>query len=81
MQMLWMVQSTIIGIKWFWRCDAVVHLRNGAYGFNYEIKLGGEKLIEDGAKTLTALTNISDTSPNEGTCFLYGTNWCRRFCL
>ena len=35
-------------------CDAVVHLRNGAYGL-IEIKLGGEKLIEDGAKTLTAL--------------------------
>lgn len=33
---------------------AVVHLRNGSYGL-IEIKLGGEKLIEEGAKTLTAL--------------------------
>ena len=42
-------------------CDAVIHLRNGSYGL-IEIKLGGEKLIEDGAKTLTALSNIIDTS-------------------
>ena len=42
-------------------CDAVVHLRNGSYGL-IEIKLGGEKLIEDGAKTLMALSNIIDTS-------------------
>ncbi len=42
-------------------CDAVVHLRNGSYGL-VEIKLGGESLIEDGAKTLTALANIIDTT-------------------
>lgn len=42
-------------------CDAVVHLRNGSYGL-IEIKLGGEKLIEDGARTLTALSKIIDTS-------------------
>ena len=42
-------------------CDAVVHLRNGSYGL-IEIKLGGEKLIEQGAKTLTSLANIIDTS-------------------
>ncbi len=42
-------------------CDAVVHLRNGSYGL-IEIKLGGEKLIEQGAKTLTSLSNIIDTS-------------------
>ena len=28
-------------------CDAVIHLRNGRYGL-IEIKLGGDKLIEDG---------------------------------
>ena len=33
-------------------CDAVVHLRNGQYGL-IEIKLGGESLINDGAKSLT----------------------------
>lgn len=27
-------------------CDAVVHLRNGSYGL-IEIKLGGEKLINE----------------------------------
>ena len=31
--------------------DAVVHLRNGSYGF-VEIKLGGESAIEQGAQTL-----------------------------
>ena len=35
-------------------CDAVVHLRNGSYGL-VEIKLGGDKLIEEGVKTLNAL--------------------------
>lgn len=42
-------------------CDAVVHLRNGSYGL-IEIKLGGEKLIEEGAKSLKTLSNIIDTS-------------------
>jgi transcriptional regulator of acetoin/glycerol metabolism len=35
-------------------CDAVVHLRDGRYGL-IEIKLGGESLINDGAKTLNQL--------------------------
>lgn len=35
-------------------CDAVVHLRNGKYGL-IEIKLGGEKLIDEGAHNLIAL--------------------------
>lgn len=42
-------------------CDAVIHLRNGSYGL-VEIKLGGEKLIDDGAKTLMTLSDIIDTS-------------------
>lgn len=42
-------------------CDAVIHLRNGSYGL-VEIKLGGEKLIEEGAKTLLTLSNMIDTS-------------------
>lgn len=49
-------------------CDAVVHLHNGSYGL-IEIKLGGEKLIEDGAKTLMALSNIIDTSRMKAPAF------------
>lgn len=41
-------------------CDAVVHLRNGHYGL-VEIKLGGEKLIEEGATTLKKLESKIDT--------------------
>lgn len=42
-------------------CDAVLHLRGGRYGL-IEIKLGGQSLINDGAATLTALSNQIDTS-------------------
>ncbi len=35
-------------------CDAVVHLKNGRYGL-VEIKLGGDKLIEEGAANLLKL--------------------------
>ena len=41
-------------------CDAVVHLRNGKYGL-IEIKLGSEKLIEEGAASLKALSAKIDT--------------------
>lgn len=41
-------------------CDAVVHLRNGRYGL-VEIKLGGDTLIAEGAKTLNALAAKLDT--------------------
>lgn len=41
-------------------CDAVVHLRNGSYGL-VEIKLGGETLIEEGAKSLKKLASKIDT--------------------
>ena len=41
-------------------CDAVIHLRNGAYGL-VEIKLGGDKLIEEGAETLKYLASKIDT--------------------
>ena len=40
-------------------CDAVIHLRNGAYGL-IEIKLGGEKAIEDGKYTLNKLADNID---------------------
>ncbi len=42
-------------------CDAVLHLRNGHYGL-VGIKLGGESLINDGAKSLNALEAQIDTS-------------------
>lgn len=42
-------------------CDAVIHLRNGKYGL-IEVKLGGDELIEEGAKTLKCLAQRIDTS-------------------
>ena len=42
-------------------CDAVVHLRDGSYGL-VEVKLGGETLIEAGAKTLKDLAGKIDTT-------------------
>lgn len=42
-------------------CDAVVHLPNGKYGL-IEIKLGGERLIAEGAKTLKQFVAKLDTS-------------------
>lgn len=41
-------------------CDAVIHLRNGSYGLA-EIKLGGDKMVEEGARTLQALEDKIDT--------------------
>lgn len=41
-------------------CDAVVHLRNGKYGL-IEIKLGGQKLIDEGAGTLNKFASLIDT--------------------
>lgn len=42
-------------------CDAVIHLRNGSYGL-VEIKLGGDKLIEEGVATLNKLEKAIDTN-------------------
>lgn len=42
-------------------CDAVIHLDNGLYGL-IEVKLGGDKLIEEGATTLNTLEAIIDTT-------------------
>ena len=50
-------------------CDAVIHLRNGSYGL-VEIKLGGDSLIEDGAKTLKALAEKIDTGKMNEPSFL-----------
>lgn len=41
-------------------CDAVVHLPNGKYGL-IEVKLGGERLIEEGAKNLKKLAEKIDS--------------------
>lgn len=40
-------------------CDAVIHLSNGKYGL-VEIKLGGDKLIEDGSANLNKLESRLD---------------------
>ena len=40
-------------------CDAIVHLRDGRFGL-VEVKLGGQPLIEEAVKTLTARANSVD---------------------
>lgn len=50
-------------------CDAVIHLRNGKYGL-IEIKLGGDKLIEEGAKSLKAMEAKIDTGKMNAPSFL-----------
>ena len=50
-------------------CDAVVHLRNGMYGL-VEIKLGGDKLIEEGSTNLKALSDRIDTDKMKNPSFL-----------
>ena len=50
-------------------CDAVIHLRNGSYGL-VEVKLGGDKLIEEGAHTLKAVADKIDTAKMKEPSFL-----------
>ena len=50
-------------------CDAVIHLRNGSYGL-VEIKLGGDKLIEEGAQTLKTLSDLIDTNSMKKPSFM-----------
>ena len=50
-------------------CDAVVHLRDGSYGL-IEIKLGGEKLINEGAESLKQLYNKIDTTKMKNPSFM-----------
>ena len=50
-------------------CDAVLHLRNGSYGL-IEIKLGGEKNIEEGAKNLKILASKIDNTKMKAPSFL-----------
>ncbi|MGN0713644.1 MAG: ATP-binding protein [Anaerovoracaceae bacterium] len=50
-------------------CDAVLHLRDGSYAL-IEIKLGGDTLIEEGAKNLLALAGKIDLSKMKTPSFL-----------
>ena len=49
--------------------DAVIHLHNGAYGL-VEVKLGGESLVDEGAKSLLSLRNKIDASTTGSPSFL-----------
>ncbi len=50
-------------------CDAIVHLRNGDYGL-IEIKLGGDRLIEEGSESLKAMLSKIDTGKMKAPSFL-----------
>jgi predicted AAA+ superfamily ATPase len=50
-------------------CDAVIHLRNGKYGL-IEIKLGGDKLVEEGARSLKSMESKIDTDKMNAPSFL-----------
>lgn len=50
-------------------CDAVVHLKNGKYGL-IEIKLGGDRLIDEGATNLRKLADKIDTTKMNKPSFL-----------
>lgn len=50
-------------------CDSVLHLRNGKYGL-IEIKLGGDKLIDEGIHTLTKLASKIDTNKMHAPSFM-----------
>lgn len=50
-------------------CDAVIHCRDGSYGL-IEIKLGGDRLIEEGAQSLKLLANKIDTTKMKEPSFL-----------
>ena len=50
-------------------CDAVIHLRDGSYGL-IEIKLGGDKLINEGVESLLKLKNKIDIEKMKNPSFL-----------
>ena len=50
-------------------CDAVIHLKNGEYGL-IEIKLGGDKLIEEGANNLKKLRDSIDSNKMKEPSFM-----------
>ena len=50
-------------------CDAVVHLRDGSYGL-VEVKLGGDKLIEEGVSNLIKMKSKIDTKKMKEPSFM-----------
>ncbi|MBQ9539740.1 MAG: ATP-binding protein [Treponema sp.] len=50
-------------------CDAVIHLSNGEYGL-VEVKLGGDKLIAEGAANLLKLADKIDTDRMKKPAFM-----------
>lgn len=50
-------------------CDAIMHLRNGDYGL-IEIKLGGDRAIEEATENLLKLANKIDTDKMKKPAFL-----------
>ena len=50
-------------------CDAVIHLRNGKYGL-VEVKLGGDKLINEGAENLITLASKINTEKMNDPSFM-----------
>lgn len=50
-------------------CDAVIHLRNGSYGL-IEVKLGGDRLIDEGAENLLKLAAKIDTDKMKPPAFM-----------
>lgn len=50
-------------------CDAVIRLKNGAFGL-VEVKLGGDHLIEEGAANLRKLGAKIDTTKMKESSFL-----------
>lgn len=50
-------------------CDAVIHTKKGQYGL-IEVKLGGDKLVEEGAQNLKKLKDTIDTTRMPDPAFL-----------
>ena len=50
-------------------CDAVLHRRNGSYAL-FEVKLGGEERINEGAANMIALANNIDTNKMPAPSFM-----------
>ena len=50
-------------------CDAVIHLRNGKYGL-VEVKLGGDRLVNEGAANLLALAGKINTEKRNEPSFM-----------
>ncbi|MBQ9036911.1 MAG: DUF4143 domain-containing protein, partial [Erysipelotrichaceae bacterium] len=66
--------DTLNGLVYHYRdrsgleCDAVIHLRNGQYGL-VEIKLGGDRLINEGASNLLKLEKMIDIEKMKAPAF------------